>query len=101
MAGENDCSSGVVRRYQLGRWVRLTRVTRASLASAGRARGRPIDLPLFHRHREAIAAQLGPIGADRPEYCVEADAGQEWRATVHLEMGRPRSTWRGREVAQR
>jgi hypothetical protein len=100
-AGEHDVGSRPGGGASSGDGRGPSRATQASLASAGRARGRPIGLLLFHRHREAIAAQLGPIGADRPEYRVEADAGQEWRATVHLEMGCPRSTWRGREVAQR
>jgi hypothetical protein len=92
------------RWHQLGRWARPAQGDPSLVGKrreGARQTYRPPGRSLLHRHREAVAAQVGPIGADRPEYRVEADARQERRATVHLEVGRPRSTWRGREVAQR
>jgi hypothetical protein len=90
------------RRYRLGRWARPIQGDTASLASAREGARQTLSAgrPLLHRHREAITTQLGPIAADRPKDRVEADAGQERCATMHLEVGGPGTAWRGRQVTQ-
>jgi len=89
-------------RHQLGRRVRLARSDHCLVGKRPQGRAAPCPRPLLlNRHREAVAAQLGPIGTDRPEHRVEANAGHERCAAVHLEVGRARSTRRGGQVAQR
>ena len=45
---------------------------------------------LFHGDGDALTSEFGAIGTKNAELHVEADTGNEWRATVNLEMGRPR-----------